>query len=188
VAGVEVLTERLAEWLAAHGNEVEVVCAEQIDADQHLTVRSEQRNGVTVHRLGLRLEAADTSRLGFRFQDEALRRWFAQYLERSRPDLLHSQSSYLITTSLIEAAKAANVPVVATLHDYWYFCPRVTLLRSNGSLCTGQVTPAECTACLMGERRRNRLMLSVTERLWNGTAFVRGADRVPSWPLDRALL
>jgi len=61
VAGVELITERMARWLAGAGHAVEVVCVEQIDASQHGSVHTSEQDDVVVHRLGLKLaERAST--------------------------------------------------------------------------------------------------------------------------------
>jgi glycosyltransferase involved in cell wall biosynthesis len=164
VAGVELITERLARWLMSHGHTVEVVCIEKIDSDVHGAVRTETQDGITVHRIGIRL-AGLGEHLGLRFRDAVLDRWFTDYVAAWQPDLFHSQSSYLLSASLIEAAKRSGIPVVATLHDYWFLCPRITLLRSDGSLCTQRATAEDCTRCIMGERRRYRMLNDVGSRL-----------------------
>ena len=187
VAGVELYARRLARWLAGHGHSVEVVCVEKIDAERHPLVQTDEDDGVIVHRLGLRL-AGTSEHLGMRFRDEALGEWFADYLGRTRPDLLHSHSSYLLSGSLVEAAKRVGIPVVITLHDSWFFCSRINLLRSDGERCVERATPGDCTWCLMAERRRYRLVDAITKRL--GQSQYRRSSRsiFPRWPLDRTLL
>jgi glycosyltransferase involved in cell wall biosynthesis len=157
LAGVELLTQRLARWMAQRGHQVEVVCVEEIDALEPLMVRTELEDGVQIHRLGLQL-TGQPDPLAVRHRDDALRNWFADYLRRVEPHVFHSQSSYVISASLIDAAKLVGVPVVASLHDYWYLCPRITLLRSDGSRCDAQVTAADCARCLMRDRARGRLL------------------------------
>jgi glycosyltransferase involved in cell wall biosynthesis len=157
VAGVELITRRVAGWLRDHGHTVEVVCVEEIDSKVHATVRTEIQDDIRVHRLGLRL-AGMGEHLGVRFRDDELARWFAAYLASWQPDVLHSQSSYVLSASLVETAKRSGVPVVATLHDYWYLCPRLTLLRSDGSRCTRRASPRDCTRCILGESRRYRFV------------------------------
>jgi glycosyltransferase involved in cell wall biosynthesis len=76
--------------------------------------------------------------------------------------VVHSQAAYLLSASLVAAAQDAGVPTVVELHDYWFFCPRIQLLRSDGRLCTGRVTAAECAWCLMAERRRYRWLDALT--------------------------
>jgi glycosyltransferase involved in cell wall biosynthesis len=164
VAGVELLTERLARWLATRGHTVEVVVIETIDSDRPLSIQTDVQDGVVVHRLALQLTAG-VDPLGVRHRDENVERWFADYLRHAKPDVFHSQSSYLVTASLLDAAHRVGVPTVASLHDYWYLCPRIILLRPNGERCDSKVTPNDCARCVATERRRYRVVEAARERI-----------------------
>jgi glycosyltransferase involved in cell wall biosynthesis len=45
-------------------------------------------------------------------------------------------------------AKAAGLPVVLSLTDFWFLCPRMTLLRGDQENCDGKTTAWECIRCL----------------------------------------
>src|SRR4051794_18062069 len=105
VAGVELLTERLARWMRGHGHEVELVTIQRADAPTPLSVCTEIQDGITVHRLQLQLDQRE--RFGLRYRDDVVGDWFERLLRRVQPDVYHSQSSYLLTGSLIEAAQRA---------------------------------------------------------------------------------
>ncbi len=83
--------------------------------------------------------------------------WFDALLVRFRPDVVHLHSGYLLGIVTIRAAHRAGVPVVLTLHDYWFACPRVTRLHPSGEVCSGAETPAKCAWCLSSDQRRFRL-------------------------------
>ncbi len=158
-AGAELYAFRLARWLIAHGHEVEVVCVEAIDqgrpAELHAT--EDRYQGITVWRLAFNLIEAP-ERLRWNYDNPLLGTWFADYLRRAQPDLAHFQAGYLIGLAPLAAAHAASVPTVLTLHDYWFLCPRVTLLRGDGTLCTNiPNNPAGCAWCQRLERRSYRL-------------------------------
>jgi glycosyltransferase involved in cell wall biosynthesis len=55
-----------------------------------------------------------------------------------------------------QAAYEAGIPTVVTLHDYWFICPRVNLIRADGSLCAEPVEAARCAWCLLETKRRFR--------------------------------
>jgi glycosyltransferase involved in cell wall biosynthesis len=130
---------------------------EDVSAETDLTVRSAWQDGVKVHRLGVRLTGS-ADPIAVRTQDAAIEAWCASFLASARPDIFHSLSSYVLTASAIEAATRLGIPTVAGLDDYWYFCPRMTLRRSDGQRCTDSATPMDCAWCLMGESRRYRLV------------------------------
>jgi glycosyltransferase involved in cell wall biosynthesis len=166
VAGVELVAERLARWLVERGHDVHVVCIEAIDAAGPMKVHTQVQDGVTVHRLYLKLTGGALP-LGVRYQDASLERWFGAFLAQVQPEIFHSLSSYLVTASLLDAARSAGIPTIASLHDYWYFCPRTILQRSNGERCNAQVTENDCARCVMGEQRRFRLVQRVEDAVLN---------------------
>jgi glycosyltransferase involved in cell wall biosynthesis len=157
VGGVELLAERIARSLVVRGHSVEVICVEDVSTETSFTVRTDLENGVTVHRLGLRL-AEGRDPIGLRFKDPRIEAWCTQYFARTQPDVFHSLSSYVLTASAIEAAIELGIPTVAGLEDYWYFCPRMTLLRTDGQRCSDSAQPKDCAWCLMGESRRYRML------------------------------
>lgn len=162
--GAELYSLRLARWLMQHGHHVEVVCVERIDtgASGAIAARRDVYEGVPVWRLALNLRQAPDS-LRWSYDNPLIGAWFADYLARTRPQLIHMQSGYLITASVLDAARALGVPSVITLHDFWFLCPRITLLRGDGQICHAiPEDPAACGWCMQLERRRYRLADRVT--------------------------
>jgi len=189
VAGVELIAQRQARWLAAQGHQVEVVTVGEIDAPAALTHRVDVDEGVVVHRLGLQLTGASEP-LSFRYRDEVVGRWFAEYLGRSRPDLFHSHSSYVLSATPIRVAKQMGIPTMLTLHDYWFLCPRITLLRPNGERRGEPGRPEDCAWCLMTEHRRFRAVDTVLSavRGWGGSGSSGAPTVPPRWLTDRGLV
>ena len=75
-------------------------------------------------------------------------------LRRERPDIVHVHNTFpLLSPSVLDACRAAAVPVVATLHNYTQVCPTGTLYR-NGEVCTSCVgrlpLPAVRHGCYRG--------------------------------------
>lgn len=69
----------------------------------------------------------------------AARTAMAERLRRDRPDVVHVHNTFpLVSASVLDACRAAAVPVVATLHNYTQVCPSGTLYRDGGT----------CTACV----------------------------------------
>jgi len=73
---------------------------------------------------------------------------FAELLNMVKPDIIHVQHLLYLSASIIQVAKRANIPVVLSLHDYWFICPLINLLKFNNEVCEG---PSEdcrnCFAC-----------------------------------------
>lgn len=157
-AGAELYTFRLAGWLLKHGYDVEVVCVESVTWGPTSEVDSihDVYEGLSVWRL--RVQIGNTQK-PFRqsYCNSHIGRWFTDFLERVRPDLVHVNSCYLLSISPLAVAEQLSLPVVLTLHDFWFLCPLITLLKPTGDLCTVPKDPAECAWCLATQKRRFRL-------------------------------
>lgn len=152
VGGAELLAQRIARKLVQQGIAVQVVCIENVRrADKtSITGRDETDGAVRVRRLDLELA-----------QDEDLRLWFDAPLLRSefeslcdswQPEIVHLVSGYLMGLAPLNAARRRGIPTVITLTDFWFLCPTIQLLRSDGSLCEGPEA-LECARCLLSSRR-----------------------------------
>jgi glycosyltransferase involved in cell wall biosynthesis len=72
---------------------------------------------------------------------------FRKFLGEIHPDIVHVGHLSHLSTNLVAIAKAAKIPVVFTLHDYWMQCLRGQLITSKMQLCPG---PSEdrCVTCM----------------------------------------
>jgi glycosyltransferase involved in cell wall biosynthesis len=169
--GAEWRAYRTARWLRSHGHDVQVIAIEAVDEGQEPGVRAEDTvyNEVPVRRLRFNLDlAADP--LQWSYDNPWVEQAVADLLAEKRSDLLHLISGYLMGAGTIRAAREAGLPAVVTLTDYWFICPRVTLLRSNGQVCA-DATPLDCVRCLAEEKRRYRwparLIPGLMDHLWS---------------------
>ncbi|MBL8754691.1 MAG: glycosyltransferase [Planctomycetes bacterium] len=82
------------------------------------------------------------------YENRHLDGWFRQVLDDVRPDAVHFFHLRQLGANLIGVAKAAGARTVVNLMDFWYLCPRFTLLRADGSLCGGPPDGGRgCVAC-----------------------------------------
>lgn len=158
IGGTEKMARRLAHSFAARGHHVEVVAVDSVGAqDETLLCQTEMEGQVTIHRL--HLNERDLLRpLGLNFCNAAIQHWFREQIRSNRPDVVHLLSGYLTTGCVLDAAFEAGIPSVITLVDFWMMCPLITLLRSDGQLCSAPVPPARCVWCLRSLQRRYRLV------------------------------
>lgn len=182
VAGVELYTRRLAGHLAARGHECQVVAVEHLGSTgRALEAHEVVEDGVRVFRLGLPDPQTD-ERFRATYHDPGLERWLEARLREWRPEVIHLQSGYLTGGAVLAAARTSSVPVIVTLHDYWFTCPRITLQHPGGAVCSGPETPAKCAWCLLTSHRRYRLPSTVAGH--TGQRLMRAL--LPLWPV-RAL-
>ncbi|EKX64079.1 glycosyltransferase [Streptomyces ipomoeae] len=104
----------------------------------------------------------------------AVRAELAARLRTERPDVVHVHNVFpLLSPAVLAACADADVPAVATLHNYTQICPPGTLQR-DGRLCTECVgSAASLPAVRHGCYRSSRLAtvplavsLSVNRRRW----------------------
>ncbi len=69
-------------------------------------------------------------------------------LDREQPDIVHMVNPGHIGVGLMSAARNAGVPVVVTVVDYWWLCPRHILLHDQRGICDADVPWLECVRCL----------------------------------------
>lgn len=79
------------------------------------------------------------------FRNPEAQAGFADFLEQVRPDLLHIHGLQGLGVGLLHAASLARVPVVVTLHDWWWFCPCLFGLSPSDQVCRMPLRPEQCS-------------------------------------------
>ncbi|MER3396774.1 MAG: hypothetical protein C4319_08340 [Acidimicrobiia bacterium] len=67
----------------------------------------------------------------------------ASVIEELRPDIVDVQHPMMYPEAR-RVASACGLPTVVHLHDYWFLCPRVQLLRVDSSLCVSANAGSNC--------------------------------------------
>ena len=148
-AGTEVHTLGLAAGLQELGHEVSVICIGRWNEGPHYFngFTHDVYQGIAVTRVNLNwLRAPDPT--GYLYRNPIIADLIRQFIGEQKPDVVHVTSCDRISASVIPSAKQAGVPVVLTLTDFWFICPRINLVRSNGTLCDGQTTAWDCLKCM----------------------------------------
>ena len=182
MAGAEVYTWTVSRELARRGHEVHALAPAVREGHPLHALIEEELDGVHVLRLNrpeqrpVRLEAS--------YVDRAVDEVFADLLGRLRPDVVHVQHTVGLSAGILPKARSLGVPVVFTLHDFWYQCPRGQRLTPRGHLCT-EVQPLRCSLCvgrIRGGYMRNWLAAYAggTADEARGESTVRRALHLPS--------
>jgi len=149
-AGTEQYTLALGGALKSKGYNVTILCAEDWDhgAKYWNGVTNETLDGVPVVRIHLNwLKARNPNRI--LYESKPVERWLDRFLVANKFDVVDVVSAYSLGVGVLRSVKRANIPLVLTLTDYWFLCPSLQLLRSDGELCDGNTTPMQCESCLM---------------------------------------
>jgi glycosyltransferase involved in cell wall biosynthesis len=175
-SGAELYAWRQSGWLQNQGHNVRVVTVEDIEAAvPRLESRAEEYQGVRVDRLYFnRLNYPNPLEASYNNPEVAA--WLKAYLADFEPDLLLVNACYLLGMGILEAARQAGIPVVLTLHDFWFLCQRLILMQPDGTICDGRVTPSDCALCLAKDQRRYRWADKLTGGL-AGQALVAGSNK-----------
>lgn len=104
-------------------------------------------------------------------------RSFARVLEDVRPDAVHFFHLRRLAAELIDVAKQRGVRTVVNLMDFWWLCPRFTLLRSDGTLCEGP--PDGGLGCVPCEFPQLAEPFAAADVAGASAAFARALSRTP---------
>ena len=174
VGGTEIYTRGLARRAAAAGAAVEVLTYDESPSGNpsDYGVVATEHEGIPVREVHWNLSVArhparaeyDNPETGRLVRDE---------LARFQPDVVHVMHAMKLSGSALEACRELGIPYVVTLCDYWFICPRHTLLTSRGRLCGGPAHRLACVRCL----RDTHGFFRAPRHWWRDARAVAGRQR-----------
>lgn len=108
-------------------------------------------------------------------------RMIMQWMDSRKVELVHVHSLEGMGLDLLPAIKASGRKLVVTLHNHWYVCPQVDLLRNESCVCMDYEGGSACEHCIEAlppqeEIRRRKLQTVAWETLGpNSAKFAREA-------------
>jgi len=144
VGGVELQTAQLAAALGReHAVGIFTVRADptvaEYEVDEHV------QEGCQVWRVNHRY--TDLASFEGTYRNAHIDARFDAVLERWRPDVVHVQHLIGLSVGMLEGAKRRGLPLVLTLHDYWFGCPKGQRIREGLALCH-DIDRQLCVPCL----------------------------------------
>lgn len=175
--GASLVCRRLGEALVGRGHTVDVLSGFATPDEPTGAVHRSALGELGTWRVNVGGAFDPASPEGFLnpFADAA----FGQLLETIRPDVVHLHSLQGLGVGLIHEAARQGVPVVLTMHDWWWLCPCLFRLSPAGWICPRVVDPERCSGGAypreMLERRRAALAqaLARVERILVPSAYLR---------------
>lgn len=144
MAGSEVYTCNLVEELVKQVK-VSVFSRVENPFEPAYTFVDEKKNGLEIRRINKPLR--DYS-LEDKYLDSNIDRLFAQFLEHQNPDIVHVDHLSHLSTNLVQTLREEfDLPILSTLHDFWFFCFKGQLLTPQKLLCP-QVCSEYCHQCM----------------------------------------
>ena len=159
VGGAELIAHQQAKALRDAGNEIIVFSGEIGGRLKRYECVREKYDTLDVFRIGLSHEDYRPERVNF-FHRRVEERFIA-LLDGFSPDVVHMHNIVGLSAGLIGLSKRAGAKTVVTLHDYWGFCPRNTLLDNSGKICLDY---DGCDKCAPGIRLDGGLWIPVRMR------------------------
>jgi glycosyltransferase involved in cell wall biosynthesis len=135
VAGTELCARRLCAALKERGHGVSVLAREEHPGWPEYKVLRGELDGIPVVRVVNNFTRLETR--GCFEHHPPIEELFARMMDAERPDLVHVQHLAGISWGIPDIVRGRGVPLVVSLHDYWYACVRVQLLRPDGTRCPG---------------------------------------------------
>ena len=63
-------------------------------------------------------------------------------------NLIHVHHVFDTSLDIFSIAKEKNIPIILTAHDFYYICPTIKLLNSDGVFCEKTKSDEKCAKCL----------------------------------------
>jgi glycosyltransferase involved in cell wall biosynthesis len=149
LAGTEIYTYGLARELSKR-HEVHVYCREDGFLDREFHETDEVYEGLLVRRVYFNLigvKANPFNQALIEFKNSTIEGSFRRFLHRVKPDIVHFQHLFKLSASLVPLAKKMGFPVIVTLHDYWFICYNIQLVRPELEVCSGPFFGLKCAGC-----------------------------------------
>jgi len=154
VGGTEHYTQSVARALAARGHDVSVFYRHS--APGHGLTRR-PADGVDVWAAWDGVQNP-TRRFMATFGDRFLMDTFSEALAETRPDLVHIEHLMGLPAQLVGAIRQRGIPLVVTLHDYWWICANAQLITNySQKLCSGPHAWLNCARCVLARGGAGRL-------------------------------
>ena len=156
-AGTETYTAGIAQELDRQGHQIQVLCGgDWQEGPEYWNGYSDEfYHNIAVRRLNFNwTKAPDPFR--YLYADPIVAEYLSGYLDELQPDLVHVTSCDILSASVLGVVKEAGLPLVLSLTDFWFLCPRWNLLRSDGENCTGVTTDWECLSCNLNDEKAYR--------------------------------
>lgn len=142
--GSELVTYDLAQALMQQ-HQVRVAYAEElvgVDPGKPAELAHSSEQGIAVSRIVYPYSKEPA--VVYNLINRAVLPAFNQLLDEFQPDIIHVQHLGRLSAGVLWEAAKRDIPLLATLHDFWFLCGRYHLVTVGGSLCDGPRGGVEC--------------------------------------------
>ena len=151
--GAALYIQDVSRALAGRGHEIRVLCSEDSDTPPY-TIRTDYDGAVRVDRVSLpyfKQRDPDGWQLGvsaWRRHEQRIGKLVRSSLGDWRPDIVHYSAARPFGEECILTISREGVPIVGFLHEAWFICTRLMLLKSPTSEPCPGPRPLRCAECM----------------------------------------
>jgi len=140
--GATIVAEELAKALVARGDYrvTAVSLCTRADLETYTVIKSE-RDGIINYVINVPQHRSYHEM----YNNPQVTALLGELMDGLHPDLVHAHCVQDIGTGVLQAAHARDIPIVLSVHDFWWICERQFMIRPDGSYC-GQ-SPVRIDAC-----------------------------------------
>lgn len=167
IGGTGVATFQVAKDMLARGHKVWVLAHQPWVSDDFPSIGffDEKVDGLPVRRLVFNPQLSPNPIL-YEYYNPILSIYAKDFLIDISPDIIHIYHLLHLSSSIIDAAKELRIPIVLTLTDSWFFCPKALRLKPDGALCGEDFSWRDCIWCLREENNLyDRIARAFDERM-----------------------
>lgn len=154
LGGVEVYTHNLAQALQAR-HQVAVFYRHNEPQAVPFAFEDREEDGLLIRQVSLKpkgLAASVAGEFFGTFLNRSIEASFTRFVRLFRPDLIHIQHVMALSARLLPLAVQMGIPVVLTLHDYWFLCANSQLIWPDAQICQGKAGGMNCVRCAAAAR------------------------------------
>lgn len=190
--GTEQYAHAVGRELQRRGHDVDVFCLDPAFGEATGPWRESRElvDGLPVRRINFwMMLGRDWSRMEYRHP--LMAETFGEHLRERDPDVVHSFHLRHVGADLVDRVVEQRRGLVLSLMDFWFVCPRVILMKSDGSACDGPPDGGRgCVPChapeLAEQLRRSEVGDEILELLSRGDAEGGGGGHTGTGAHDRS--
>lgn len=142
VGGAELIAHYQAKLLKQRGYRVIVFAGKNAPGGDRYSVQEDTYEGVPIFRACLWPQDYQMEAVNFSHPQIDAR--FDNLLDAFTPDVVHMHNLAGLSAGIIHTAKRRGIKTILTLHDYWGFCFKNTLIKRDDEICRDYSRCAEC--------------------------------------------
>jgi glycosyltransferase involved in cell wall biosynthesis len=153
-SGATLQVQRLAAQALRAGHEVVVLSGAIRAGLADGEVRDDVHDGVRVRWIGTATRIDQDVEANWR--NPLATRLMADLLDEWRPDVVHAHALQTLGADLLTEAERRGVPTFVTMHDMWWWCPRLFLVDRDLHPCPVATLSSSCPCATTAQDRLRR--------------------------------